>query len=52
MYYFTKRFFLRNKKSYTAKSFAYKVDQINFVDIDSKFDLEIAKCLKKIKIRN
>ena len=52
MYYFTKRFFLRNKKSYTAKSFAYKVDQINFVDIDSKFDLEIAKCLRKIKIRN
>ena len=52
MYYFTKKFFLINKKTYTPKSYAYKVDQINFVDIDTKFDLEIAKRLKNMKLRN
>ena len=52
MYYFTKKFFLINKKAYTPKSYAYKVDQINFVDIDTKFDLEIAKRLKSMKLRN
>ena len=52
MYYFTKKFFLKNKKAYTPKSYAYKVDQINFVDIDTKFDLEIARRLKTMKLRN
>lgn len=52
MYYFTKKFFLINKKAYNSKSYAYKVDQINFVDIDTKFDLEIARRLKNANIRN
>ena len=37
---------------HNEKSFAYKVDKINFVDIDTKFDLEVAKRLKNLKIRN
>ena len=52
LWYFTKKFFIKYKKFYNEKSFAYKVDKINFVDIDTKFDLEVAKRLKNLKIRN
>jgi len=52
LWFFTKKFFLKYKKFYNEKSFAYKVDKINFVDIDTKFDLELAKRLKNLKIRN
>ncbi len=51
-YFFSKNFFLKYKKFYNVKSFAYKVDKINFVDIDTSFDLEVAKKLINIKTRN
>lgn len=52
LWYFTKNFFLKNRKFYNSKSYAYEVDKINFVDIDSKFDFELAKKLVGFKHRN
>jgi len=52
MYYFTRKFFLKYKKAFNQKSYAYQVDKINFVDINTNFDLEIAKRLKNLKQRN
>lgn len=52
LYFFTINFFKKYKKFYNLKSFAYKVDKINFVDIDTEFDLEVAKKLINLKIRN
>ena len=52
MYYFTKNFVLKNKRMYNKSSYAYQVDKINFVDINTKFDFELAKSLKNFKIRN
>ena len=52
LWFFTKKFFLRYKKFYNKKSYAYKIDKINFVDIDTMFDFEIAKKLTNLKIRN
>ncbi len=52
LYFFTKNFFLKNKKFYIKNSYAYEVDKINFVDIDTNFDFAISKALKKFKIRN
>ena len=34
MYFFTKNFFKKYKSIYNNKSYAYRVDKINFVDID------------------
>ena len=52
LYFFTIKFFQKYKKFYNFKSFAYKVDKINFVDIDTSFDLEVAKKLINTKTRN
>ena len=52
LYYFTKNFFNKHKKFYNQKSSPYKVDKINFIDIDTKFDIEIAKKISNLKIRN
>jgi CMP-N,N'-diacetyllegionaminic acid synthase len=52
LFYFTKKFFEKYKVTYNKLSFAYKVDKINFIDIDSRFDLEIAKRVLNLKIRN
>lgn len=52
LYFFTIKFFQKYKKFYNLESFAYKVDKINFVDIDTKFDFEIAKKLLNLKIRS
>ena len=52
MYYFTKKFFLKNKRAYTEKSYAYEVDKINFIDINTMFDYENANLLYKKRIRN
>ena len=49
---FYKKVFLKYKKFYNKKSYAYKIDKINFVDIDTMFDFEIAKKLTNLKIRN
>ena len=52
MYYFTRKFLLKNKRMYNKSSFAYEVDKINFVDINTQLDFEIAKALLKFRIRN
>ena len=52
LYYFTKKFFKKNKSTFTNSSYAYEVDRINFVDIDDKLSFEIAKKLYKLKSRN
>ena len=52
LYFFTKNFFLKYKKFYKKKSIAYKVDKINFIDIDTNFDLALAKAVENLKIRN
>tara|TARA_S200000501_G_scaffold43916_1_gene35545 strand:+ start:2594 stop:3283 length:690 start_codon:yes stop_codon:yes gene_type:complete len=52
LFYFTKDFFKKNKVTYNKSSYAYEVDKINFVDIDTSFDLEIAKNLINQRIRN
>ena len=52
MFYFSKNFFNKNKKIFTKRSYAYKVDKINFIDINTKFDYENAKLLFKKKYRN
>lgn len=51
-YFFKKNFFLKYKRPFNNKSYAFKVDKINFVDIDTKFEFEIAKKLINNKIRN
>jgi CMP-N-acetylneuraminic acid synthetase len=52
LFYFTKNFFLKFREMYNNKTFAYKVDKINFVDIDDSFTFEISKKLTNMKIRN
>ena len=52
MFYFTKKFFLRYKTIYNDKSYAYKVDKINFIDIDDPFTFELSKKIINMKIRN
>lgn len=50
--FFTKKFFKKNKTVYNSKSYAFKIDRINFVDIDDELSFEIAKKLYKLRIRN
>ena len=52
MFYFTKNFFLKYKKIYNDKSYAYKVDKINFIDIDDAFTFELSKKIINMKTRN
>ena len=52
LFFFTKDFFEKYRVTYNKSSYAYKVDKINFVDIDDKFDLAVAKKLVNSKIRN
>ena len=52
MYYFTRNFFLKSKRVYNNKTYAYEVDKINFIDINTAFDYENAKLLINKKIRN
>ena len=52
MYYFSKDFFIKNRRTFTEDTYAYEVDKINFVDINTKFDYENAKLLFKKKYRN
>ena len=52
MYYFTRNFFFKAKRVYNVKTYAYEVDKINFVDINTAFDYENAKLLINKKIRN
>lgn len=52
LFYFTKEFFKKNGVTYNNTSYAYLVDKINFIDIDTPFDLEMAQKLINQKIRN
>lgn len=52
LFYFTRSFFLKNKAIVNSKTFPYKVDRINFVDIDDKFTFQLSKQVSTLKIRN
>lgn len=52
LFYFKRSFFQKNKKIITNKTYPYKVDKINFIDIDDKFSFELAKKTTDLKVRN
>lgn len=52
LYFFTRNFFLKNKKMINSKTYPYKVDRINFVDIDDLFTFELSKNVSSLKIRD
>jgi len=52
LFFFTRNFFNKNKKIINLKTYPYKVDKINFIDIDDKFTFELAKKTQNLKVRN
>ena len=52
LFFFTRNFFKKNKKIIGVKTHPYKIDKINFIDIDDKFTFELAKKTTDLKIRN
>ena len=52
MFYFTRNFFKKNKKRIDQSTYPYKIDRINFIDIDDKFTFELAKKVEDLKTRN
>jgi CMP-N-acetylneuraminic acid synthetase len=52
LYFFTRNFFLKNQKMINSKTYPYKVDRINFVDIDDLFTFELSKNVSSLKIRD
>jgi len=52
LFFFKRNFFQKNKKIITIKTHPYKVDKINFIDIDDKFSFELAKKTANLKVRN
>ena len=52
LFFFTRNFFYKNKKIFNSKTYPYKIDKINFIDIDDKFTFELAKKVINIKARN
>ena len=52
LFFFTRNFFSKNKKIFNSKTYPYKIDRINFIDIDDKFTFELAKKVINIKARN
>ena len=52
LFFFTRNFFSKNKKIFNSKSYPYKIDRINFIDIDDKFTFELAKKVMNLKARN
>ena len=52
MFYFTRNFFKKNKKIIDQSTYPYKIDRINFIDIDDKFTFELAKKVEDLKTRN
>jgi CMP-N-acetylneuraminic acid synthetase len=52
LFFFTRDFFFRNKTIITNKTYPYKVDKINFIDIDDRFTFELSKKVKNLNIRN
>lgn len=52
LYFFTRDFFLKNKEIINYKTHPYKVDRINFVDIDDQFTFQLSKQVSNLKIRD
>ena len=52
LFFFTRNFFKKNKKIISVKTHPYKIDKINFIDIDDKFTFELAKKATDLKTRN
>jgi CMP-N-acetylneuraminic acid synthetase len=52
LYFFTRNFFLKNQEMINSKTYPYKVDRINFVDIDDLFTFELSKQISSLKIRD
>ena len=52
LYFFTRNFFLKNQEMINSKTYPYKVDRINFVDIDDLFTFELSKQVSTSKIRD
>ena len=52
LFFFTRNFFSKNKKIFNSKTYPYKIDRINFIDIDDKFTFELAKNNLNLKTRN
>ena len=43
---------LKNKEIINSKTHPYKVDRINFVDIDDRFTFQLSKQVSNLKIRD
>ncbi len=52
LFFFTRNFFKIEKKIISKKTFPYKIDKINFIDIDDKFSFELAKKVINLNVRN
>ena len=52
LFFFTRSFFNKSKKIISLKTYPYKIDKINFIDIDDKFTFELARKVTDLKQRN
>ena len=52
LYFFIIYFFSKNQVIITSKTYPYKVDRINFVDIDDLFTFQLSKQVSTLKIRD
>ena len=50
LFFFTKKFFLKNKKFINTKSFAFQVSKKNFIDIDDNFTYKLSLAAKNISV--
>ena len=50
LFFFTKKFFLKNKKFISTKSFAFQVSKKNFIDIDDNFTYQLSLAAKNISV--
>jgi CMP-N-acetylneuraminic acid synthetase len=52
LYFFTRDFFLKYQELINSRTYPYKVDRINFVDIDDSFTFQLSKQVSTLKIRD
>jgi CMP-N-acetylneuraminic acid synthetase len=52
LYFFTRDFFLKYQELINSRTYPYKVDRINFVDIDDLFTFQLSKQVSTLKIRD
>ena len=52
LFYFTRNFFNKQKVIFNSKTYAYKIDKINFAEIDDQFTFELTKKISNLKVRN